>query len=129
MSQRSLRLTWAWLWAGLALALLAIGAAAIAAIALAGSDRDEVELAVALIGFPALLGAFALGIMAVVAARPSVGPLRAVRRWVLALAGAVGLAGGIAAAAQGSQGALLLIAAGASVLVLLALDVRGGRGE
>ncbi len=126
---KSLRLTWAWLWAGLAAVLLGAAAAAIAAIALSGRDRDEVALAVGLIGFPAVLGAAALGTLALAAARPAGGRWRTLRRWALALAGAVALVGGIASLAQGSNGALVLVFAGVGVLALLALDVRGGSGE
>jgi peptidoglycan/LPS O-acetylase OafA/YrhL len=126
--ERSLRLTWAWLWVALALALLVAGAVIIAAIALSGSDRDEVLLAVALIGFPALLGVFALGTLAVVMARPSGSWWRALRRWVLALVGSATLLTGLATVRESGQGAILLIVAGACALAFVALDVRRGRG-
>jgi len=125
----SLRLTWAWLWTGLALALLALAAGVITLIALAGSDRDEVTLAVALIGFPAALGALALGTLAVVTAKPKGTRWQSVRRWALALAAGVALVGGLASLEQDVEGGALLIAAGAGVLALVALDVRRGRGE
>ncbi len=124
---RSLRLTWAWLWAFLALALLVAGAVIITVIALSGSDRGEVALAVALIGFPALLGVFALGTLAVIMARPTGTWWRAVRRWLLALVGGVALLTGVATVRESGQGAILLIVAGASALAFLWLDIRRGR--
>jgi len=124
-----LRLTWAWAWTMVAAGLLALAAAIIAAIAISGSDRDEVALAVALIGFPAVLGACVLGTLAVVAARPAGARPRSVRRWALALAGAVAVVGGVIRLEQGSLDAVLLVAVGASILALLALDVRRGKRE
>src|SRR3990172_8421846 len=97
-----LSLTWAWLWTGLAFALVAAGAATIAIIALSGSDGGEVALAVLLIGFPALLGALALGMLALAVARPTGAGWRSVRRWAIAFVGA---------------------------LAYLALDLRRGTGE
>lgn len=128
MRERSLRLTWAWLWTFLALALLVAGAVIIGAIALSGRDQGEVLLAVALIGFPALLGAFALGMLAVVMARPTGSRLKAIRRWGLALLGGIALLTGLATVREGDQGAIILIVAGASALLFLALDIRRGRG-
>ncbi len=129
MSERSLRPTWAWLWSGLAGLLLIVGAVTIAVIALSGGDRGEVALAVLLIGFPALLGVFALGMLALIMARPSGGLWKAVRRWGLALIGGAALLGGILAPVSEDAGdAVLLIVAGACALAFLALDVRRGRG-
>jgi hypothetical protein len=127
--ERSLRLTWAWLWSFLALALLVAGAVIITAIALSGGDRGEVILAVALIGFPALLGVFALGTLAVVMARPTGTWWRALRRWVLALVGSAALLSGLASVREGGFGAILLAVAGASALAFLWLDIRRGRDE
>jgi len=124
----SLRLTWAWLWAFLALALLVAGAVIITAIALSGSDRGEVVLAVALIGFPALLAVFALGMLAVVMARPSGSWWRALRRWTLALVGSAALLSGLVTVGEGGFGAILLAVAGACALAFVWLDVRRGRG-
>ncbi len=128
MSLRSLRVTWAWLWAFLALALLVAGAVIITAIALSGSDPGEVALAVLLIGVPALLGVFALGMLAVIMARPAGSRWKAVRQWGLALLGGVVLLTGLATVREGAGGAVPLIVAGASALAFLALDVRRGRG-
>ena len=122
-----LRPTWAWLWLGLAALLLLVGAATIAVIALSGGDRGEVVLAVLLIGFPALLGVFALGTLALIMARPSGGLWKAVRRWGLALIGGAALLGGLATVSEDARGALPLIVAGACALVYLALDIRRGR--
>ncbi len=127
MSERSLRPTWAWLWTGLAALLLIVGAVTIAVIALSGGDRGEVLLAVLLIGFPALLGVFALGMLALIMARPSGGLWKAARRWALALIGGAALLGGLVTVAEGGAGALALIIAGASALAFLWLDVRRGR--
>ncbi len=127
MSERSLRPTWAWLWSGLAALLLIVGVVTIAVIALSGGDRGEVALAVLLIGFPALLGVFALGTLALIMARPSGGLLRAVRRWGLALIGGAALFGGLATVTEDTGGAVPLIVAGASALAFLWLDVRRGR--
>lgn len=124
----SLRLTWAWVWSILAFALLVAGAAIIAVIALSGRDSGEVALAVALVGFPAVLGVFALGMLAVIMARPAGSRWRAVRQWGLALLGGAVLLTGLATVSEGGQGAILLIVAGASALAFLALDVRRGRG-
>lgn len=121
-------LTWAWLWAGLALALLVAGAVVITVIALSGGDRGEVVLAVALIGFPALLGVFALGTLSVIMARPTGSWRRAIRRWALALVGSAALLGGLFTLREGGAGAVLLAVAGASALAFLWLDVRRGRG-
>lgn len=129
MRERSLRITWAWLWAGLASALLVAGAVIITVIALSGSDRGEVVLAVALIGFPALLGVFALGTLAMIMARPTGSWWRAVRRWALALVGCAALLGGLLTLGEGGAGAVLLAVAGASALAFLALDLRRARGE
>jgi hypothetical protein len=127
VSERSLRVTWAWLWAGLASALLVAGAVIITVIALSGSDRGEVVLAVALIGFPALLGVFALGTLAMIMARPTGSWWRAVRRWALALVGCTALLGGLLTLGEGGAGAVLLAVAGASALAFLLLDIRRGR--
>ncbi len=127
MKRRSLRVTWAWLWTVSALGLLALGAGVIMAIALTTSDSDDVALAVALIGFPAVLGAFALGTLAVVMARPAGARWRTWRRWGLALVGAVLLLSGLTALGWGTQGAVLLILAGLSALSFLVMDVRRGR--
>ncbi len=127
MSERSLQPTWAWLWVLLALALLISAAAIITAIALSGRDRGEVILAVLLIGFPALLGVFALGTLALIMARPSGGLWKAARRWALALIGGAALLGGLVTVAEGDAGALALIVAGACALAFLWLDIRRGR--
>ncbi len=127
MSERSLRPTWAWLWSGLAALLLIVGAVTIAAIALSGGDRGEVALAVLLIGAPALLGVFALGMLALIMARPRGGLWKAVRRWGLALLGGAALLGGLATVSEDTGGAVPLIVAGASALAFLWLDVRRGR--
>ncbi len=127
MSERSLRPTWAWLWSGLAALLLLVGAVTIAVIALSGGDRGEVVLAVLLIGFPALLGVFAFGMLALIMARPSGGLWKAVRRWGLALVGGAALLTGLATVAEDARGALPLIVAGASALAFLWLDIRRGR--
>jgi len=127
VSERSLRPTWAWLWMFLAIALLTTAAVTIAVIALSGRDRGEVVLAVLLIGFPALFGVFALGMLALIMARPSGGLWKAVRRWGLALVGGAALLSGLATVSEDAGGALPLIVAGASALAFLALDVRRGR--
>ena len=127
MSERSLRPTWAWIWSGLAALLLIVGAVTIAVIALSGGDRGEVALAVLLIGAPALLGVFALGMLALIMARPRGGLWKAVRRWGLALLGGAALLGGLATVSEDAGGALPLIVAGASALAFLWLDVRRGR--
>jgi hypothetical protein len=111
----------------LALALLISAAAIIAAIALSGGDRGEVILAVLLIGFPALLGVFALGTLALIMARPSGGLWKAARRWGLALIGGAALLGGLVTVAEGGVGALALIVAGACALAFVWLDIRRGR--
>ena len=112
---------------GLAALLLVAAAVIITVIALSGRDRGEVALAVLLIGFPALLGVFALGTLALIMARPSGGLWKAARRWVLALIGGAALLGGLASVSDGSQGAVLLTVAGATALAFLWLDVRRGR--
>ena len=127
MSERSLRPTWAWLWSGLAALLLIVGATTIAVIALSGADRGEVALAVLLIGFPALLGVFALGTLGLIMARPSGGLWKAVRRWGLALIGGGALLTGLATVSEDAGGAVPLIVAGACALAYLALDIRRGR--
>ncbi len=127
MSERSLRPTWAWVWSGLAALLLIVGAVTIAVIALSGGDRGEVALAVLLIGAPALLGVFALGMLALIMARPRGGLWKAVRRWGLALIGGAALLGGLATVTEDTGGAVPLIVAGASALAFLWLDVRRGR--
>ena len=129
MSGGSLRFTWAWLWGFLALALAAAGAATIAIIALSGRDGGEVALAVLLIGFPALLGALALGMLALASARPAGAGWSSVRRWAIAFAGGLALLAGAAGLATGSTQAVLLLAAGVSALAYLALDIRRGSGE
>ena len=130
MSGRSLHFSWAWLWAGLAALLLATGVIIIAAVALSGRDSGEVALAVLLIGFPAVLGAFALFTMALIMARPSGAGWRTIRRWMLALLGGVAVVTGVATFGEGARGAVPLIVAGLSALAFLALDVwRGRRGE
>ena len=128
MSERSsLRPTWAWLWVFLAMVLLTTAAAIITAIALSGRDQGEVALAVLLIGFPALLGVFALSTLALIMARPRGGLWKAARRWALALIGGATLLGGLATVAEGGVGAIALIVAGACALAFLALDIRRGR--
>ena len=122
-------MTWAWLWAFLAFALVAAGAATIAVIALSGRDGGEVALAVLLVGFPALLGALALGMLALASARPAGAGWRSVRRWAIAFAGGLALLAGGAGLAAGSTQAVLLLAAGVSALAYLALDLRRGSGE
>ncbi len=124
-----LRPTWAWLWTGLAALLLIVAAVTIAVIALSGGDRGEVVLAVLLIGFPALLGVFALGMRALIMARPSGGLWKAVRRWGLALIGGAALLGGLATVSEDARGALPLIVAGACALAYLALDIRRGGAQ
>jgi len=124
-----LRLTWAWLWTVLAFALVVAGAVTIAVIALSGRDGGEVALAVLLVGFPALLGALALGMLALASARPTGAGWRSVRRWAIAFAGALALLAGAAGLATGATQAVLLLAAGVSALGYLALDLRRGRGE
>ena len=121
------RPTWAWLWAFLALALLVAGAVIITAIALSGGDRGEVVLAVALIGFPALLGVLALGTLAAIMARPGGSWWRAIRRWALALVGSAALLGGLLTVWEGDAGSVLLAVAGSCALAFLWLDVRRGR--
>jgi hypothetical protein len=123
------RVTWAWLWTFLAVALVAAGAATIAIIALSGRDGGEVALAVLLVGFPALLGALALGMLALASARPTGAGWRSVRRWAIAFAGALALLAGAAGLATGATQAVLLLAAGVSALAYLALDLRRGTGE
>lgn len=126
----ALRWTWAWLWTALALAFLAVGGGIVAAIALSGESRGAVALAIILVGFPALLGALALGTLALIMARPAGSRWRLVRRWVLAFIGAVALLAGLASLVQdATRGAVALIVAGVTALVFLALDVRRGRGE
>ena len=122
-------MTWAWLWAFLAFALVVAGAVTIAVIALSGRDGGEVALAVLLIGFPALLGALALGMLALASARPAAAGWRAVRRWAIAFAGGLALLAGAAGLATGATQAVLLLAAGVSALAYLALDLRRGSGE
>ena len=129
MSERSLRPTWAWVWSGLAALLLIVGAVTIAVIALSGGDRGEVALAVLLIGAPALLGVFALGMLALIMARPRGGLWKAVRRWGLALLGGAALLGGLATVSEDAGAAVPLIVAGGSALAFLWLDVRRGRGK
>ena len=129
MTERSLRPTWAWLWTGLAALLLIVGAGTIAVIALSGSDRGEVALAVLLIGFPGLLGVFALGTLGLIMARPSGGLWKAVRRWGLALIGGGALLTGLATVSEDAGAAVPLIVAGACALAYLALDIRRGRAE
>ena len=124
-----LRLTWAWLWTLFAFALVVVGAATIAVIALSGRDGGEVALAVLLIGFPALLGALALGMLALASARPAAAGWRSIRRWAIAFAGALALLAGAAGLATGATQAVLLLAAGVSALAYLALDIRRGTGE
>lgn len=121
------RLTWAWAWTVAAACLLAIGASIPTAIALTGGDRDSVVLAVALIGFPALLVAFALGMLALVMARPTGSRWRRGRRWALAFVGMLCLLSGLALLGNGGQSAILFILAGLSALSFLVLDLRRGR--
>ena len=104
-----------------------MAAVTIAVIALSGGDRGEVVLEVLLIGFPALLGVFALGTLALIMSRPSGGLWKAVRRWGLALIGGAALLGGLATVAEDVRGAAPLIVAGACALAYLALDIRRGR--
>jgi hypothetical protein len=129
VSGSSLRPTWAWLWTSLAFALVAAGAAAIAIIALSGRESGEVALAVLLIGFPALLGALALGMLALAVARPTGARWRSVRRWAIAFAGALALLAGAGGLATGAAQAVLLLLAGVSALAYLALDISRGSGE
>ena len=104
-----MRLTWAWLWGLLAFALVVAGAATIAIIALSGRDGGEVALAVLLIGFPALLGALALGMLALASARSTGAGWRSVRRWAIAFAGGLALLAGAAGLATGATQAVLLL--------------------
>jgi peptidoglycan/LPS O-acetylase OafA/YrhL len=113
----------------LAMALLTTAAVTITVIAISGGDRSEVILAVLLIGFPALLGVFALGTLALIMARPSGGLWKAARRWALALIGGAALLGGLATVSEDAGDAVPLIVAGACALAFLVLDVRRGRGE
>jgi hypothetical protein len=126
VSQRSLRLTWAWLWSILAALLLIAGLGFIVLIALSGRGQGEIALAILLIGFPALLGVFALGTMALIMARPSGARWRAVRRWGLALVAGSALLTGVVSIGDG-RSALALIVAGLTALAFLALDIRRGR--
>ncbi len=128
MSERSLRPTWAWLWTFLAGVLLALATVIIVVIALSGNDRGDVVLAILLIGFPAILGVFALGTLALVMARPSGARWQAVRRWGLALLGGSAVLIGMASVADDVWGALPLIVAGACALAFLVLDLRRSRG-
>jgi hypothetical protein len=121
--------TWAWVWTLFAFALVVAGAATIAVIALSGRDGGEVALAVLLVGFPALLGALALGIAALASARPTGAAWRSVRRWAIAFAGGLALLAGAAGLATGAAQAVLLLLAGISALGYLALDLRRGSGE
>ena len=105
-----------------------MGAVTIAVIALSGGDRGEVALAVLLIGAPALLGVFALGMLALIMARPSGGLWKAARRWALALIGGAALLGGLATVSEDAGAAVPLIVAGACVLAFIWLDIRRGRG-
>jgi peptidoglycan/LPS O-acetylase OafA/YrhL len=127
VSERSLRPTWAWLWTFLAAVLLALATVIIVVIALSGNDRGDVVLAVLLIGFPAILGVFALGTLALIMARPSGARWKAVRRWGLALLGGSAFLIGMASVADDVQGAVPLIVAGACALAFLVLDLRRGR--
>ena len=128
MSERSShRPTWAWLWVFLAVLLLVGAAGFIAVIALSGNGRDEVTLAVLLIGFPAILGVFALGTLGLIMARPTGARWKAVRRWGLALLGSAALLTGLATVTEDIGDALPLIVAGASALAFLWLDLRRGR--
>ncbi len=127
MSERSLRPTWAWLWMFLAMVLLTTAAVLITVIALSGRDRGEVLWLIVIIGPSAVLGAFALGMLALIMARPSGGLWRAVRRWGLALIGGAALLGGLSTVSEDASGAVPLIVAGACVLAFLWLDVRRGR--
>jgi hypothetical protein len=86
-----------------------------------------VALAILLIGFPAILGVFALGTLALIMARPSGARWQAVRRWGLALLGGSAFLTGLATVADDVRGALPLIVAGACALAFLALDLRRGR--
>ena len=122
-------MTWAWLWTLFAFALAVAGVAIIAIIALSGRDGGEIALAVLLIGFPALLGALALGMLALAVARPTGAGWRSVRRWAIAFAGALALLAGAAGLATGASQAVLLLLAGVSALAYLALDLRRGTGE
>ena len=124
----ALRPTWAWLWTFLALALLVAAAVIITVIALSGYDQWEVLLLVAIIGGPALLGVFALGMLALIMARPTGARWKVVRRWGLALLGAAALLTGLTTVIGGSQEAILLTVAGATALAFVWLDVRRGRG-
>ncbi len=112
----------------LAMALLTTAAVTITVIAISGGDRGEVALAVLLIGFPALLGVFALGMLALIMARPSGGLWKAVRRWGLALVGGAALLTGLATVSGDTAAAVPLIVAGASALAFIWLDIRRGRG-
>jgi hypothetical protein len=123
-----MRVTWAWFWSILAALMLLLGGGFIVVIALSGRNQGEVALAILLIGFPALLGVFALGTMALVMARPSGARWRAVRRWGLALVGGTALITGAVTIGDG-RGALALLVAGACALAFLALDLRRGSGE
>jgi peptidoglycan/LPS O-acetylase OafA/YrhL len=107
--------------------LLTTAAVLITVIALSGRDRGEVLWLIVIIGPSAVLGAFALGTLALIMARPSGGLWKAVRRWGLALVGSAALLGGLATVAEDTRGAAPLIVAGACALAFLALDVRRGR--
>ncbi len=127
LGTNGLRPTWAWLWVLLAMVLLATAAVLITIIALSGRDRGEVLWLIVIIGPSAVLGAFALGMLALIMARPGGGLWRAVRRWGLALIGGAALLGGLATVTEDTGGAVPLIVAGASALAFLWLDVRRGR--
>lgn len=125
----TVRLTWSWVWAVLALALLIAGAAILTAIALSDRSQGEVALAMALIGVPALLGVFALGTLAAVAAHPTGARSQRLRRWLLALLGSAALVLGLISVFAGLGSAVLLAIAGGGILLFLALDVWRGRIE
>ncbi len=127
MTGQPLRTTWAWVSAGAAAGLLGVAAAVISAIAATGGERDDVLLAVALIGFPAVLAAFTLGTFAIAMARPTGARWRAGRRWALAFTGLLLLMAGVALLGRDGQAAVLFIMAGLSALSFLVLDVRRGR--
>ncbi len=127
MREPALRLTWAWVWTLLALIVSIVGAGTIAAIALSGADSGEVALAALLIGFPALLAAFALGSLALMASRPTGAGRVAIRRWLMALVAGVCLLAGLAVVPEDGLRGAVLIAAGGSFLAFLVRDLRRGR--
>jgi len=123
---RDFRLTWAWTSVILAVVLLTAAAVTIAGIALRGADRSEVKLAILLIGFPALVAVASTAALGVIVSRPAGSKAKSIRRWLVALVGAVTLLCALATMSQSASGVLLVVA-GLCVFVYLALDIRRER--